>query len=71
MKQVTIGNLTFSKVLCGTNAFWGRSHFSEARSAEYQGRFDDETIAQTIQRCIGFGGVEEVAESLQLIEKYF
>ncbi|MCX7047873.1 MAG: hypothetical protein NTX50_20605 [Candidatus Sumerlaeota bacterium] len=55
MKQVTIGNLTFSKVLCGTNAFWGRSHFSEARSAEYRGRFDDETIAQTIQHCIGLG----------------
>jgi len=55
MKQVTIGNLTFSKVLCGTNAFWGHSHFSDARNAEYLGRFDDETIARTIQHCIGLG----------------
>ncbi len=55
MKQVAIGNLTFSKVLCGTNAFWGHSHFSDARSAEYLRRFDDETIARTIERCIELG----------------
>ena len=55
MKQVTIGNLTFSKVLCGTNAFWGHSHFSDARNAEYLGRFDDETIERTIRHCIGLG----------------
>jgi len=55
MKQVTIGNLTFSKVLCGTNAFWGHSHFSEARNAEYLDRFDDATIERTIRHCIGLG----------------
>jgi len=55
MKQVAIGNLLFSKVLCGTNAFWGHSHFSEARSAEYERRFDDETIARVIQRGIDLG----------------
>ncbi|MFA5393879.1 MAG: hypothetical protein WC081_03275 [Candidatus Ratteibacteria bacterium] len=55
MKQVTIGNLTFSKVLCGTNAFWGHSHFSEARNAEYLHRFDDKTIERTIQHCIDLG----------------
>lgn len=55
MKQVTIGDVAFSRVLCGTNAFWGHSHFSEARSAEYQGRFDDEAIARTIQRCLDLG----------------
>lgn len=55
MKQVSIGKVAFSKVLCGTNAFWGHSHFSDARSAEYQARFDDETIARTIGRCIDLG----------------
>jgi hypothetical protein len=55
MKQVMIGDVAFSRVLCGTNAFWGHSHFSEARSAEYQGRFDDEAIARTIQRCLDLG----------------
>lgn len=55
MKQVTIGGVAFSRVLCGTNAFWGHSHFSEARSAEYRGRFDDEMIARTIQCCVDLG----------------
>ena len=55
MKQVAIGNLTFSKVICGANPFYGHSHFSEARNAEYAGRFDDETIERTIQRCISLG----------------
>ncbi len=54
MKQVTIGDLTFSKLICGANPF-GHSHFSEARNAEYLGRFDDETIERTIQRCISLG----------------
>lgn len=55
MKQVTIGNLTFSKVLCGTNAFWGHSHFSEARNAEYLGRFNDEMIERTIRQGLALG----------------
>ncbi|MCK5116874.1 MAG: hypothetical protein KAR44_09760 [Candidatus Aegiribacteria sp.] len=55
MKQVTIGNLTFSKILCGTNAFWGHSHFSEARNTEYLRCFDDETIARTIRHCVDLG----------------
>ena len=55
MKQVTIGNVSFSKVICGANAFWGHSHFSEARDAEYLARFDDEMIERTIQRCLDLG----------------
>lgn len=55
MNLITIGNRTFSKVLCGTNAFWGHSHFSEARNAEYQQRFNDETIDRTIQQSIDLG----------------
>lgn len=55
MKQVNIGNVAFSKIICGTNAFYGHSHFSEARNAEYLGRFNDETIERTIQYCIDLG----------------
>jgi hypothetical protein len=55
MKQVHIGNLAFSKVICGTNSFYGHSHFSEARNAEYLSRFDDKTIERTLQHCIGRG----------------
>ncbi len=55
MKQVTIGDLTLSKIICGSNPFCGSSHFSEARDAEYRGRFSDEGIERTIQRCISLG----------------
>jgi len=55
MKQVCIGNVSFSKVICGANAFWGHSHFSEARDAEYLARYDDKGITRTIQRCISLG----------------
>ena len=49
MKQVSIGHLSFSKIVCGTNPFYGHSHFSAARNAEYLGRFDDPAIERTIQ----------------------
>lgn len=55
MKRVNIGDLAFSKVICGTNPFYGHSHFSEARNAEYLARFDDEAVERTIQRCIDLG----------------
>ncbi|MHC4203094.1 MAG: hypothetical protein ACYSTT_00470 [Planctomycetota bacterium] len=55
MKQVTIGDLVFSKIICGSNPFYGHSHFSEARNAEYLSRFDDETVERTIQLCISLG----------------
>jgi len=55
MRQVTIGDLAFSKVICGANPFYGHSHFSESRNAEYLARFDDEMIERTIQRCISLG----------------
>jgi hypothetical protein len=55
MKEVAICNIVFSKIICGTNPFYGHSHFSAARNAEYLGRFDDETIERTIRRCISLG----------------
>ena len=41
MKHVTIGGIQFSKVICGTNPFYARSHFSAAKDAEFRARFDD------------------------------
>jgi hypothetical protein len=55
MKRIAIGPHTFSRVICGTNAFHGRSHFSAARDAEYQARFDDATIARTLRACFAHG----------------
>jgi len=63
LKQVRIGDVAFSKVLCGSNPFYGHSHFSEARDEEYRSRFDDESIRRTIRRCVelGVNAVESVA----------
>ena len=55
MKQTHIEALTFSKIICGTNAFYGHSHFSEARDIEYRARFDDQTITRTIRRSLDLG----------------
>jgi len=55
MKQVTIGHLSFSKVICGSNPFYGHSHFSEARDAEYASRFDDQSVEQVVQHCLHLG----------------
>ncbi len=55
MKYIAIGNLTFSKVICGTNPFYGHSHFSEAKNAEYLSRFDDNAIEQMIRQCLRRG----------------
>ncbi|MHC4123334.1 MAG: aldo-keto reductase family protein [Planctomycetota bacterium] len=54
MKNVSIKGKLFSKVVCGTNAFYGRSHFSEARDVEYRNRFNDEYIKKVISRCLDF-----------------
>lgn len=55
MKTVTIGHFEFSKIICGTNAFYGRSHFGEERDKEYIDRFDDAGISSAIEICMKHG----------------
>jgi hypothetical protein len=55
MEQVSIGGTLFSKVVCGTNAFYGRSHFSKARDTEYSTRCDNEYIKSILDTCMEFG----------------
>ncbi len=73
MKKVLINGKSFSKVVCGTNAFYGRSHFSQARDTEYATRCDDETIQQIIATCLklGVNAVESSANERiqQIIDK--
>jgi hypothetical protein len=51
MKIVDIQGRNFSKIVCGSNPFYGHSHFSGARNSEYLGRFSDAAIADTIRFC--------------------
>ena len=55
MISIDIGGRKFSKAFCGTNAFYGRSHFSLARDKEYQERFDDKNIFKAIECCMKWG----------------
>jgi hypothetical protein len=55
VKNIPIKGKLFSKIVCGTNAFYGRSHFSGARDIEYGTRCDDEYIKKILAKCFEFG----------------
>ena len=55
MIKVRIKDLEFSKVICGTNPIYARSHFSNARDNEYKNRFDNQRIEHMIEQCIKMG----------------
>src|SRR4030042_4317016 len=55
MKKIKIGNKDYSKIIAGTNAFYGHSHFSAARDSEYKKRFSDDHIKNVLKLCIAKG----------------
>ena len=56
MKRVSLGGVEMSRLVCGSNAFNARSHFSEARDAEYAARFDDEAaVGLVLDRALELG----------------
>jgi hypothetical protein len=55
MQFVDIKGKKFSKIICGSNPFYGHSHFSEAKDKEYLNRFNDEYIIKVIQSCLSKG----------------
>jgi len=63
MEDIKIGNLEFSKVICGTNPVFARSHFSKARDMEYRERFDDARAEKLLLHCrrLGINAVDSSA----------
>jgi hypothetical protein len=55
MLTVEIQGRHFSKVVCGTNPFYGHSHFSMSRDREFLRRFTDAYITETITFCLSKG----------------
>jgi hypothetical protein len=55
MQHINICGTDFSKIICGSNAFYGRSHFSSSRDVEYQTYFTDENIKKSIECCLTWG----------------
>lgn len=63
MRRVNVGGRDFSKVILGSNPFYGHSHFSAARDAEYAHRFSPEMIQTLAFHCfdLGINAVESSA----------
>ncbi len=66
MKQINVENLQFSKVVCGTNPFYSKSHFSLAKDIEYRNRFDKNTIKEMLKNCmyLGINAIETSANEM-------
>jgi len=53
--QTSIGGVTVSRLLCGSNPFFGYSHFSAARDKWLQRYFTVERIAEVLTYCLEQG----------------
>ncbi len=76
LPMTTIGNLEFSRLLCGTNMFFGYAHFSAARSNWLKRYFNFERIVEVLAASAeeGVNGtvslpVEIIAEALAEVKR--
>ncbi len=49
--MTNIGGIEVSRVICGTNPFFGFSHFSKAKDEWMQKHFTDERILEVLEAC--------------------
>ncbi|MEW6355862.1 MAG: hypothetical protein AB1696_06040 [Planctomycetota bacterium] len=65
LPTTTIGGIEISRMICGTNPFFGHSHFTQARSVWQRRYFTVERIVEVLEKCTEFGvnaiigGIEE------------
>jgi len=55
MRKIRIGEHEISRMVCGSNPFNARSHFSDARDAEYAARFGDQAVGRVLDRALELG----------------
>lgn len=55
MPMTSIGGVEVSRVICGSNTFFGYSHFSGARDAWLRRHFDVPRIVEVLAKCAEFG----------------
>ena len=55
MPMTSIGGVEVSRVICGSNTFFGYSHFSAARDAWLKRDFDIPKIVEVMAKCAEFG----------------
>jgi hypothetical protein len=55
LPMTKIGNVEVSRLLCGTNSFYGHSHFSDARSRWLRKYFSLDRIVEVMAACVEEG----------------
>jgi hypothetical protein len=55
MRKVNVGGVLMSRLVCGSNPFNARSHFSGARDAEYATRFSDAAVVEFLEHALDLG----------------
>ncbi|MDK1030484.1 MAG: hypothetical protein QGD94_00580 [Planctomycetia bacterium] len=60
--KVKVGGLDISRLIIGTNPFFGFSHFSAARSEWLKRYFTDERIEEILECCVGAGMNATIAQ---------
>lgn len=55
MPMTSIGGLEVSRIVCGSNTFFGYSHFSAARDQWLKNYFDIPRIVEVMAKCADFG----------------
>ncbi|MDI6827299.1 MAG: hypothetical protein QME62_02310 [Armatimonadota bacterium] len=55
MPTTSIGGLEVSRIICGSNTFFGYSHFSAARDTWLKKYFDVPRIVEVMAKCAEFG----------------
>ena len=50
-----IGGIEISRMICGSNPFFGHSHFTQARSTWQKRYFTVERIVEVLEKCSEFG----------------
>ncbi len=55
LPQMTIGPLTVSRLIVGTNPFVGKSHLNAALNADMKAYFTEERVFATLRRCESAG----------------
>ena len=76
MPVTSIGGVEVSRIICGSNTFFGFSHFSAARDSWLRRYFDVPRIVEVMAKCAEFGvncvlsgPVSEMHEAIQELER--
>ncbi len=55
MPLIEVEGLNLSRIVCGTNTFFGYSHFSGARDRWLKSHFTDDRIVEVMAKCVDLG----------------